>query len=59
MDWPALFEQESVRFAVLDRCTDSDLIERLRRRCGWIVDFENKESMIFTQRSNEKQIRLG
>jgi hypothetical protein len=51
MDWLALFEQENVRFVVLNRCTDSDLIERLRRRCGWIVDFENKESMIFKRRS--------
>ena len=51
MDWPALFERENVRFVILDRCIDSDLIERLRRRCGWIVDFKDKESMIFTRRS--------
>jgi hypothetical protein len=51
MDWLALFEQENVQFVVLDRCTDRDLIERLRRRCDWIADFESKESMIFTRRS--------
>jgi hypothetical protein len=51
VDWLALFEQENVRFVVLDRRTDSDLIEILRRRCGWIVDFEDKESMIFTRKS--------
>ena len=33
--------QESIRLS----------IERLRRRCGWIVDFEDKESMIFARRS--------
>jgi hypothetical protein len=54
MDWLALFEQEHVQFVVLDRCTDRDLIERLQRRCGWIVDFENQESMIFT-RSSKKE----
>jgi hypothetical protein len=51
MDWLALFDQENVRFVVLDRTADSDLIERLRRRRGWIVDFEDRESMIFTRRS--------
>jgi hypothetical protein len=51
VDWLALFEQENVRFVVLDRCTDSDLIERLRRGCLWIVDFENKELVIFMRRS--------
>jgi hypothetical protein len=54
MDWLALFEQEDVQFAVLDRCTDIDLIERLQCRCDWIVDFENEKSMIFTRASRRE-----
>lgn len=51
VDWLALFEQERVRFAILDRRTDSDLVRVLRRRRGWMVDFEDKESVIFARRS--------
>jgi hypothetical protein len=51
VDWPALFEQENVRFVILDWRTDSDLVRMLRRRQGWMVDFEDKESVIFMRRS--------
>jgi hypothetical protein len=51
MDWLALFEQENVRSVVLDPSTDRDLIERLRRRHGWMLDFEDKELVIFMRRS--------
>jgi hypothetical protein len=45
------FEQEDVRIVILDRRADRDLVAMLRRRPGWIVDFEDKESMIFTRNS--------
>ena len=51
VDWLALFEQEDVQFVVLDRCTDRDLVEILERGHGWMVDSEDKESMIFRRRS--------
>jgi hypothetical protein len=51
VDWLALFEQEDVRFIVLERRTDRDLVAKLRRRHRWMVDFEDKESVIFTRRS--------
>jgi hypothetical protein len=51
MDWLALLEQENVRFVVLGLCTDSDLVEELRRCRGWIVDFEDQESVIFMRRA--------
>ena len=51
VDWLALFEQEQVRFVILDRRTDRDLIEVLRRRGGWIIDFQDEESTIFKWRS--------
>ena len=51
VDWLALLEQEKVRFVILDRRTDSDLVEMLRCRRRWMVDFEDKESLIFTRRS--------
>jgi hypothetical protein len=51
VDWLALFEQEKVRFVILDRRSDRDLVALLRRRGGWTVDFEDEESMIFKWRS--------
>jgi hypothetical protein len=51
VDWLMLFEQENVRFVVLDRRTDRDLVKMLQHRRGWTVDFEDKESVIFMRRS--------
>ena len=51
VDWLALFEQENVQFVILDRRIDSDLVRMLRRRRGWMVDFEDKESVIFMRRA--------
>jgi hypothetical protein len=51
MDWLALFEREEVRFVILGRRTDRDLIGLLRRQRGWRIDFEDTESVIFARRS--------
>jgi hypothetical protein len=51
VDWLALFEQEKVQFAILDRRTDSGLVGMLRRRRGWIAVFEDNKSVIFTRES--------
>ena len=50
VDWLALFEQEGVHVAILDRRTDSDLIGALRLRPGWVLDFGDTESVIFARR---------
>jgi hypothetical protein len=51
VDWLALFDRENVQFAILDLRTDGDLVGMLRRQCRWIVDFEDKETVMFTRRS--------
>ena len=51
MDWLALFEREDVRFVILTRRADGDLIGLLRRQRGWAVDFADQESVIFARRS--------
>jgi hypothetical protein len=51
MDWLAIFEREDVQFVILDRRTDGDLIAALRRHRGWVVDFQDRESVIFARRS--------
>ena len=51
VNWLALFDQQQVRYVVLDRRADSALVEALRRRREWVVDFEDNESVIFTRRS--------
>jgi len=57
VDWLALFEQEQVEFAVLDRRADSDLIRMLRRQHGWTVDFKDEESVIFVR--NRRAQHMG
>ena len=51
MDWLALFEQENVQFVILDRRTDRDLVEVLWHQHRWMVDFEDKELVIFMRRA--------
>lgn len=51
VDWLRLLEQENVRFVILDRRADRDLVEMLERQRGWAVDFEDQESVIFARRS--------
>jgi hypothetical protein len=51
VDWLAWFDQEDVRSVILDRRGDRDLVEMLRCRHGWMIDFEDKESVIFMRRS--------
>jgi len=55
VDWLALFEQEKIRSAILDRHADSDLIRMLRRQRGWTVDFEDRGSVIFVRNDMEQQ----
>lgn len=58
MNWLKLLDQERVGAVILDRRSDRELVARLRRRQGWTVDFEDKESVIFTRNPREDQASL-
>jgi len=48
-DWLALFDRQNVRFAILSLLGDNDLVEALRSQPGWVVDFEEADSVIFAR----------
>ena len=48
-DWPAVLDEYGVRFLVLDRHDDSDLLELFQSQPGWAVDFEDEEAIIFAR----------
>jgi len=49
-EWLSALEKSGVQFLVLDRHSDSELLERLRSRPGWAVDYEDGEAVIFVPR---------
>ncbi len=54
MDWLAVFEQEQVQFAILDRRADHELVGKMRCQSDWAVDFEDNESVIFVRNHREQ-----
>ncbi len=48
-DWLALFDRQNVRFAILSLLEDNDLVKALRSQPGWVVDFEDADSVIFAR----------
>ena len=48
--WLATFDSYGVRFLVLDKHKDRSLLDIVRERPGWSVDFEDTESVLFTRR---------
>jgi len=48
-DWPQVLDEYGVQFLVLDRHDDSDLLDLFRSRPGWMVDFEDKEAVLFAR----------
>ena len=48
-DWPAVLDEYGVRFLVLARHDDSDLLELFQSQPGWAVDFEDEEAIIFAR----------
>ena len=55
VDWLALFEQEKVQYAILDRRADSELLRMLRRQCGWSIDMEDRGSVILVRNDMGQQ----
>jgi hypothetical protein len=49
-EWLSALEKSGVQFLVLDRHSDSELLERLRSRPGWTVDYKDGEAVIFVPR---------
>jgi len=47
--WPGLLDEHDVQFLVLDRHSDSDLLNLFRSQPGWAVDFEDEEAVIFVR----------
>ena len=48
-DWSAVLDEHDVRFLVLDRHDDSDLLKLFRSQPAWTVDFEDGEAIIFAR----------
>jgi len=48
-DWPRVLDAYGVKFLVLDRHDDSDLLELFRSQPGWKVDFQDEEGVIFAR----------
>lgn len=48
-DWLKMLEEYSVQFLVLDPHTDSELLGLFRSQPGWVVDFEDREAIVFSR----------
>jgi hypothetical protein len=47
--WLAALDTYGVRFLILDKERDGSLLDLVRSRPGWTVDFEDTESVLFTR----------
>jgi hypothetical protein len=47
--WLATLDSHGVRFLILDKERDGSLLDLVRSRPGWTVDFEDTESVLFTR----------
>jgi hypothetical protein len=47
--WLEILDAHGVQFLILDKQRDGDLLQRVRSRSGWSVDFEDKESVLFAR----------
>jgi hypothetical protein len=45
----AALDTYGVRFLILDKERDGSLLDLVRSRPGWSVDFEDTESVLFTR----------
>lgn len=51
-EWLRLFDREDIQFIILDLHADADLVTAIRSQPGWLVDFEDDETVIFTLGGN-------
>ena len=47
--WLAALDTYGVQFLILDKERDGSLLDLVRSRPGWTVDFEDTESVLFTR----------
>ena len=47
--WLAALDTHGVQFLILDKERDGTLLQLVRSRPGWILDFEDNESVLFTR----------
>jgi hypothetical protein len=48
-DWSAVLDEYGVQFLVLNRHDDSDQVKPFRSQPGWIVDFEDRDAIVFAR----------
>jgi hypothetical protein len=48
-DWSAVFDEYGVQFLALDLHSDSDLAKLFQSQPGWIVDFEDRDAILFAR----------
>ena len=46
--WLAALDRYGVQFLVVDKRRDGALLDLIRSRPGWGIDFEDEESVLFT-----------
>jgi hypothetical protein len=54
-DWLRVMEACDVQFGVLSQNQDEELIEALRHRADWSVDFEGDGTVIFARREQKER----
>jgi hypothetical protein len=47
--WLAILDNYGVRFLILDRYRDDELLRLVQSRHDWSVDFEDRDSVLFTR----------
>lgn len=47
--WLAALDTYDVQFLILDKKRDATLLQLVRSRPGWTVDFEDNEAVLFTR----------
>jgi len=47
--WLTALDTHGVQFLILDKQRDRRLLKLVRSRPGWAVDFEDRESVLFTR----------
>lgn len=48
-NWSHVLEKHGIQFVVLSRSQDKKLVKALRFRPGWLVDFEDQNTVIFAR----------
>ena len=47
--WLSVLDQYGVRYLILNKKRDGGLLSLVRTRPGWVVDFEDEASVLFTR----------